>query len=633
MILRPVPARWFELLVARRDCTLALEILARTGAVQLEARAPGEAVVPLAEIKEGLENYQRLAGHYGSYWPKARLRPAPLPASSRDTLARAMRRIHAWRQEAEPVIRQLQLLQSEQSELRLWRDVSARLRDSALDFSLLAQAGPALGVYVAVLPKGAGLTLPGPALVKSCTLDAGDCVLAVGPAARMSSTRQQIAALKGRCVALPEWLQPRAEDNLYHAAVRLASLNAEIARLESELAVLHRRHALVRALTDVARIEWLIAQVPELRTSENFAWITGWTSEPEGGSLFRRLHRAQVRALLHFPEPPADVDPPLLLRNPRWARPFEMFARALGMPAAHEADPSRLLALIVPLLFGYMFGDVGQGLVMALGGMYAQRRWPIARLVLAGGLSAMAFGALFGSVFSREDLLPALWLRPMEAPLTVLAVPLFGGFALLMLGLSLNALQADWRGMRRRWWLTDAGLLLLYAGVVSSFLDARASVLAFAGLCWSLGGHLWLDPRWGTLFAALGEALEHTFQLLVNTLSFVRVGAFALAHAGLSAAVVSLAQAAPGPASGFLVMCAGNALILVLEGLVVSVQTTRLVLFEFFVRFLRGEGRVFRPLPAPPYYVSAGSHFPAHELAGPDPAGPDLNGGTYDVAA
>ena len=89
-------------------------------------------------------------------------------------------------------------------------------------------------------------------------------------------------------------------------------------------------------------------------------------------------------------------------------------------------------------------------------------------------------------------------------------------------------------------------------------------------------------------------------QLAVNTLSFARVGAFALAHAGLSSAIVVLAGAAGHPLAAFVILLAGNVVMIALEALVVSVQTTRLVLFEFFIRFLHGEGRPFRPLPQPP---------------------------------
>jgi V/A-type H+-transporting ATPase subunit I len=92
------------------------------------------------------------------------------------------------------------------------------------------------------------------------------------------------------------------------------------------------------------------------------------------------------------------------------------------------------------------------------------------------------------------------------------------------------------------------------------------------------------------------EFLESMLQLVVNTISFVRVGAFALAHAGLSMAVVGLADAAGPVFFAGIILLLGNVLIIALEGLVVSIQTTRLVLFEFFIRFLHAEGRPFRPL-------------------------------------
>jgi V/A-type H+-transporting ATPase subunit I len=80
--------------------------------------------------------------------------------------------------------------------------------------------------------------------------------------------------------------------------------------------------------------------------------------------------------------------------------------------------------------------------------------------------------------------------------------------------------------------------------------------------------------------------------------SFARVGAFALAHAGLSVAVTELADAA-GAVGYWPVFVIGNAFIIALEGLVVSIQTTRLMLFEFFIRFLHAGGREFNPLRPP----------------------------------
>jgi V/A-type H+/Na+-transporting ATPase subunit I len=242
--------------------------------------------------------------------------------------------------------------------------------------------------------------------------------------------------------------------------------------------------------------------------------------------------------------------------------------------------------------------------VLTMAGLFLVR-WPAARLLVAGGLSAAVFGLLFGSVFSLEHVIPALWVHPMEQPLLVLAVPLAGGVLLLALGQVLNALEASWRGALRAWCLTDAGLLALYLGIPAAFAFDHGCVMAVAGCAWYLAGSVRLEPRLIVLVRALGSLFEKVQQLVVNTLSFARVGAFALAHAGLSAAVAALMEGTEVIVFKALVLAVGNLVAIVLEGLVVSVQTTRLVLFEFFLRFLRADGRAFRPLPAPPYYLGA----------------------------
>jgi V/A-type H+-transporting ATPase subunit I len=87
----------------------------------------------------------------------------------------------------------------------------------------------------------------------------------------------------------------------------------------------------------------------------------------------------------------------------------------------------------------------------------------------------------------------------------------------------------------------------------------------------------------------------------MNTLSFVRVGAFALAHAAISSAIPLVAASAPGRPAFWALFVIGHGLAVALEALVVFVQTTRLVFFEFFTRFLRAQARPFRPLQPPPH--------------------------------
>ena len=326
-----------------------------------------------------------------------------------------------------------------------------------------------------------------------------------------------------------------------------------------------------------------------------YARITGWTSDIE--QLATCLERAHAPAVVHFPDAPEELKVPLILTNPGWIQPFEIFARLVGMPGRFGADPSGLLVLVAPILFGYMFGDVIQGLALVVIGLALQRRWPMLRLMVAGGLSAMVFGFVFGAAGAIHGALPPLWLDPLSDPLPVLLVPIVFGGALLTLGLALTGLEFYWSGRIRNWLRSDAGFLVLYVGALLALLHPAGWVLVAAGLGIQILGQLWQERRIGAVFASLGDIVEKLVQIAINTLSFVRVGAFALAHAGLSGALVSMVQDIACTPCYVLALVAGNALIILIEVLVASVQTTRLVLFEFFTRFFEPTGREFRPLP------------------------------------
>ena len=214
----------------------------------------------------------------------------------------------------------------------------------------------------------------------------------------------------------------------------------------------------------------------------------------------------------------------------------------------------------------------------------------------------MVFGFVFGSLFGREDLIPALWVHPVADPLPVLAVPLAAGVLIILLGLVLNALAASWRGDWLRWLHVDAPVVLLYLGLVSAFfLEGSVSLpVIVSALTWYVVGNLLLaGGSIAAMLTAVARLIETVLQLVLNTVSFVRVGAFALAHAGLSLAFNIMADSAASMIAAGLILLLGNVVVIVLEGLVVSIQTTRLILFEFFIRFLQARGRVFRPLTGP----------------------------------
>jgi V/A-type H+-transporting ATPase subunit I len=400
------------------------------------------------------------------------------------------------------------------------------------------------------------------------------------------------ATLPAQPVAAAALVAKRLADN----ADAIDAADAALLRITGE-------HDVADAVADAEFVRWYVDNVPDLSSTENFAWITGWTSDPDEESLLRLLADAGIKGLLHVSDPPPGFEAPLLLRNPKWVQPFEFFTSMLGVPAAGEADPTRIVAIASPLMFGFMFGDVGHGIVVFAAGLLLSRRVPALRLLIAGGALSIVFGFLFGSVFALENVIEPLWVRPMDDPILMFIVPMTGGAVLLLTGMCLDAFQAYWQHRVRAWWGAVAGLVLCYLALLGSLLEPRLLLLALAGALWFLIGHTLVagSNRLAALGSAAGELLESLLQLVVNTVSFVRVGAFALAHAGLSIAVVGLAQAPASVVAGVVILVLGNALIIGLEGLVVSIQTTRLVLFEFFVRFLRAEGRPFKPLaPAPP---------------------------------
>lgn len=597
MTFRPQPARWFELVTTKAHLAAALGALALTGAVELESRVHLDRDAILPDLEELLNAYRTVARSYEGHWPSPRA--VPPSGDPRTLLDDDWRRVAEWRKAADPKIAQIEQFARERVDLDA---LFGGLAHAGADFPNLVRlsgAGPRVAVALARLPPQAVLgEAVRPVLTMRWQAPDAAYVLAIGPPEEVCEFESQTPNLKGRLIPIPDWLPALPAEARAAIAARRDRCVKDSEALEAELAELSGRHAIAEAIGDFALFEWLQEHASDLAGGTRLVFVTGWTSAASEARLQQDLERSGVPGLVRLlPDPPGAVAA-LLLNNPRWAKPFEIFARMLGMPARAEADPTVLLAFVAPLMFGFMFGDVGQGLVLALVGAFYGRSSPVLRLLLPGGVVAMVFGLMFGSVFCFEAL-PPLWLRPLDHPITLLAIAVAFGVALLSLGLAIHALQAHWRGEFLHWLAHEAGLVAAYLAILAAFFWRPALWGALGGALWFAMGAAALarDDRVKAGAVALAEFVEKLIQLLVNTVSFSRVGAFALAHAGLSAAVVALAGTAGG---GFwIVILAGNALILALEGLVVGIQTTRLMLFEFFIRFLGGGGRALSPLPPP----------------------------------
>ncbi|MDT8438605.1 MAG: V-type ATPase 116kDa subunit family protein [Wenzhouxiangellaceae bacterium] len=603
-MLRSVPARWFELLVPRETVARALEALAGTGLTELEASPEGhEELIPIPGMDEALARFGELEGRYGRYWP------APEdPAERRDRLlerelSEALTTIEQWCEQAAPRIAAIERIRRAQGELfdyrRLCRDARA---EHDLDFSHLDPRGSQLQGRVLMLPPESQTPrMAAPLLYQRIEGPGATWLVVFGQPEPMARLIENLEGRRARVLLIPRWLQGRpaaAERRIRRRQ------NASDRALKHQFAMLSK-HAealgLARALGHVRRVAWLADHLDGISASEYMARIRGWTTARDLEPLEQALKQAGISAALQFRPAPAGHIAPSICANPPWARPFELFARMVGTPGPNEADPSLIVALAAPVMFGYMFGDVGHGLAVLVIGLVLKSRFPGTALMVWGGAWAMLFGLAFGSLFGREDIIPALWLHPVNEPLPVLTLPLGLGALLILLAFLLNGLEHAWAGRLTEWLLTEAGLALAIvlgalaiAGVVPASAVAAMLAAQFVGMLWAFR-----HQRLAGVARALGELVEALLKLVVNTLSFIRVGAFALAHAGLSLAVVSLADSSSNLFVYGLVMLIGNLLIIAIEGLVASIQTTRLLLFEFFNRFLAAVGRPFRPLTLP----------------------------------
>ena len=323
--------------------------------------------------------------------------------------------------------------------------------------------------------------------------------------------------------------------------------------------------------------------------------------------------------------------PPTKMRNPGIFRPFEMFIQMYGLPDYNEIDPTILVAITYSVFFGFMFGDMGQGLCLLIGGflLYRAKKMNLAAIISCCGFFSTIFGFLFGSIFGFEDIINAAWLRPGEAMTTlpfigrlntvfVIAVAL--GMGIIILTMILNIINSIRNHDPEKTWFDTNGT----AGLV--FYAAMASVIVLFMTGHPLPAGIVLAVMFGIplllmffkepltalvekkaaaieggkgMFVVQGffELFEVLLSYFSNTISFVRVGAFAVSHAAMMEVVLMLAGYESGSASSvnWLVVVLGNVFVCGMEGLIVGIQVLRLEYYELFSRFYRGTGRAFKP--------------------------------------
>lgn len=364
--------------------------------------------------------------------------------------------------------------------------------------------------------------------------------------------------------------------------------------------------------------------------------IVGWIPTENKKQLKKRLKK--IRSVeLDFSDAKNEMDkrPPVKLKNIFLARPFEYYTEMYGVPKYNEIDPTLFVAITYVIIFGIMFADLGQGLCVAIAGliMWKLKKMPIGKILFPCGISAMVFGTIFGSVFGFEHLLDPLFVdlgfsgKPIEVmepdfTMTIIFTAVGIGIFLLIVAMGLNV-YTSFRQKNYGKALFDksgtAGILfygsLVFGLVAELFLGIHVMTLPyilglivlpfilifFAEPLGDLvnGEKDWQPESWGGYIVEnLFESIEVLLGYVTNTMSFLRVGAFVLVHAGMMNVVFVLAETVGNPGSiGYIaIVVVGNIIVTVLEALLVSIQVLRLEYYEMFSRFYSGEGRLFEPI-------------------------------------
>lgn len=336
---------------------------------------------------------------------------------------------------------------------------------------------------------------------------------------------------------------------------------------------------------------------------------------------------------------------PVQVKHGKIVSNFERMIFSYGSPLYGTIDPTPFVALFFTVLFGIMFGDAGQGLCfLIIGILCCLKKIKISGWEKFGGIfccigiSSTIMGLLTGEFFANETLLrpfalwvtglfgtphaPILHMMPSSDPASITRMFAFFGFTISIgfiinsCGLIINiinqfSLRRIGKALFGKTGISGAVFfwyVIIFAVRVALFNHAPAaydwviiSVSLFLTACSEIFQRLVDGERpilenglFSAVIGAVVEIIEVISSYLSNTVSFVRVGAFALAHAVLGYIINTFVELAPG-AGGIAVAILGNAIVLVLEGMIVAIQVVRLQYYEFFSKFFSETGREFKP--------------------------------------
>lgn len=556
--------------------------------------------------------------------------PALFPPSSRVNPADLGKTLDAYESRLDDLDRKIHALQREIDDLDGLRAKISILR--ALNIQLDALGEHTFTVVKAgVIGSEALQALDEPLASLSATHEesrtsAGESLVAVVVPKRNGASLEGLLAGSGfREIILPPGLDPDPKTAL--AAIE-DQMRKKLRDSDKILDSLRRIGLELTARTEY--VTFLKEADSLVSRTENLSVSEGWILESAVKTLQQRAAAITSDTYYFQVEDPRPGDrPPVLLAPKGWLmRGFELLTTVRGTPSYEELDPTIVFAVLFPIMYGIMFGDVGDGaVILGLGlllygtksghiGFSARSLKSLGTIMVVSGVSAMVFGVFYGSVFLSHALFRPLLFEPTSAFSTIVEVTLAFGVAQLVLSLVLNIVNKVSEGNYDEAIFSGKGVVglsyyllgivlavrLIQAGLnLSLFLSpANLPITGGALLCLLLvfvspvirsfhnGG-----PRLGeNLIEGIGELLEIFISFLTNSLSYIRLAAFALAHSIFAGFAADLGTSI-GLIPSLLIV---NALVIPTDGFAAGIQSVRLLYYEFSTKFFAATGEGFKPL-------------------------------------
>jgi V/A-type H+-transporting ATPase subunit I len=671
-MIRPRKMKQIELTVLSRDVDQVIEYLGRRALLHLsEDEEPGGIVHALdtANYRHILENLERIktgAAYLGLKLPEEPEESSHLPGENEEVLTDKVttaigllnNRENAEKGEKKKVEEAL-------NEAKAFANLNApfaeldqlsylTLRVGRLDPKQQVELRENLSDRAVIIPLGQGL--PG---------DGGDRILAAASRKGRFALDSELKKLSFIPITIPEGYTGVPGELLSGLEARLAGVEKGLAAINAEKTQIRDEYG--DTLSSLAASYLMAALVEQLkgklRSTRSVYVLSGWVPSDAVPGMVEGLEaytEGRIAIRTFNPDEVEEIKDgkkkvPVSLEHGTFVKGFERIVFSYGAPLYGTIDPTPFVAFFFTLLFGIMFGDLGQGLVLLLLGLLTGKRGPkvlegfrkYSVPLIAVGISSMVMGLLNGEFFTNEELLIAptkavigffmnltgqtrepperiLHLMPEKGSIEKLFY--FFGFTIAVgvllnsVGLLVNIInQCSLKKYEKAFFSKTgtAGLLLFWYGIFIAVkilaggrftwfdlggLAAPAFCIFFGPAIWRLlSGERPILEQGLMVFIMEGfvEILETASTYISNTVSFLRVGAFALSHAVLSFIVFTLsrmvAHITGGPAFSLIIIIVGNAVIILLEGMIVAIQVVRLQYYEFFSKFFTETGVEFSP--------------------------------------